>query len=961
MLTKKANGVARGPRLSNVLGGLTDGAIDRRAFLKRSGLTAGGIAAVASFSPGFVTKAKAAAAPATGKISTVKSVCTHCAVGCTVIAEVQNGVWIGQEPGYDSPINQGAHCSKGASVREHAHGERRLRYPMKLQGGKWVRLKWDQAINEIGDKMMEIRKASGPDSVYWLGSAKYSNEQAYLFRKLYAFWGSNNGDHQARICHSTTVAGVANTWGYGAMTNSMNDIRNSKMVFLIGSNPAEAHPVSMLHILNAKEKNNAPIVVADPRFTRMAAHADEFMRIRPGTDVAVIWGILWHIFENGWEDKKFIAQRVWGMDKIREEVKKWTPEETQRVTGVPGAQMRRIAELMAKNRPGTVIWCMGGTQHTTGNNNTRAYCVLQLALGNMGVAGGGTNIFRGHDNVQGATDMCVLSHSLPGYYGLKAGAWKHWSRVWQVDYEWLKGRFKSKKLMESSGIPVSRWIDGVLEKKENIDQPDNLRAMVFWGHAPNSQTRGVEMKKAFEKLDLLVVIDPYPTVSAVMHDRKDGVYLLPAATQFETHGSVTASNRSLQWRDQVVKPLFESKPDQDIMYLFAKKFGFDKQMFKRVKVTGESPSIEDLTREFNSGMWTIGYTGQSPERIKAHMANQGTFDVVTLQAKGGPVDGEYYGMPWPCWGTAKMKHPGTPILYDTSKPVAKGGLCFRNRFGLKGPEKFGGGNMLAEGSYPVGSEIKDGYPEFSMALLKKLGWDKDLTAEERAAIDKVAGDKTNWKTDLSGGIQRVAIKHGAAPFGNAKARAVVWTFPDPIPIHREPLYAPDRALVAKYPTYKDTRAYRLPTLYASIQKKDFTGQFPIILTSGRLVEYEGGGDESRSNPWLAELQQEMFVEVNPADGNNSGIRDGQLVWVSTPEGAKIKVKAMFTERVARGVAFLPFHFGGWFQGEDRRSKYPKGADPIVLGEAANTAMTYGYDSVTQMQESKVSLCNIKSA
>ncbi|HUT48105.1 MAG TPA: formate dehydrogenase subunit alpha [Alphaproteobacteria bacterium] len=960
MLRKKTNGVATGSRLSSALQELTNKAVDRRTFLKRSGLTIGGIAAVSTLASGMVREAEAQTAG--GKpVEVRKSVCTHCSVGCTVMAEVEDGVWTGQEPGYDSPFNLGAHCAKGASVREHAHGERRLKYPTKLVGGKWMRMSWDDAINEIGDTMLKIREESGPDSVYWLGSAKHSNEQAYLVRKFAAFWGTNNVDHQARICHSTTVAGVANTWGYGAMTNSYNDIHNSRAIFVIGGNPAEAHPVSLLHLLRAKEQNNAPLIVCDPRFTRTAAHADEYVRFRSGSDVALIWGILWHIFENGWEDKNFIRQRVWGMDQIRTEVAKWTPEETELVTGVPGSQLKRVARTMANNRPGTVIWCMGGTQHTNGNNNTRAYCILQLALGNMGKAGGGTNIFRGHDNVQGATDMCVLSHSLPGYYGLKAGSWKHWARVWDVDYNWVKARFASKKLMESKGIPVSRWIDGVLEKKENIDQPDNLRAMVFWGHAPNSQTRGVEMKKAMEKLDLLVVIDPYPTATAVMHDRKDGVYLLPASTQFETYGSVTASNRSLQWRDRVVKPVFESKPDQEIMYLFAKKFGFDKQMFKHIKVNGNEPLVEDITREFNSGMWTIGYTGQSPERIKAHMANQATFDVTTMQAKGGPVDGEYYGLPWPCWGTAKMKHPGTPILYDTSKPVAKGGLCFRNRFGVKGPDKWGGGNMLAEGSYPVGSEIKDGYPEFSMALLKKLGWDKDLTAGERAAIEKVAGDKTNWKTDLSGGIQRVAIKHGAAPFGNAKARAVVWTFPDPVPIHREPLYAPDRALVAKYPTYKDTRAYRLPTLYESIQKKDFTGQFPIILTSGRLVEYEGGGDESRANPWLAELQQEMFVEVNPADGNNAGVRDGQLVWVSTPEGAKIKVKAMFTERVGRGVAFLPFHFGGWFQGEDRRSKYPKGADPIVLGEAANTAMTYGYDSVTQMQESKVSLCNIKAA
>jgi formate dehydrogenase major subunit len=481
--------------------------------------------------------------------------------------------------------------------------------------------------------------------------------------------------------------------------------------------------------------------------------------------------------------------------------------------------------------------------------------------------------------------------------------------------------------------------------------------MVFMGHAPNSQTRGVEMKKAMEMLDLLVVIDPYPTVSAVMHDRTDGVYLLPAATQFETYGSVTASNRSLQWREKVVDPVFDSKTDQEIIYLFAQKFGMAEEMFKNIQVNGTEPLVEDVTREFNRGMWTIGYTGQSPERLRKHMANQATFHKTTLQAVGGPADGEYYGLPWPCWGTPEMGHPGTPNLYDPSKPVAEGGLTFRARFGVERE----GENLLAEGSYSVGSEIKDGYPEFTMAVLQKLGWDADLTDEERAVIDGIAGEKTNWKTDLSGGIQRVAIKHGCAPFGNAKARCVVWTFPDPVPIHREPLYTPRRDLVADYPTYEDRKFYRLPTKYASIQRQDFSGNFPIILTSGRLVEYEGGGDETRSNPWLAELQQDMFVEINPFNANNLGVRDRQMVWVHTPEGAKVKVMAMVTDRVGRGVVFMPFHFGGHFQGEDLRSKYPSGADPYVLGEAANTAMTYGYDSVTQMQESKVTLCRVEPA
>jgi len=948
--------------------------VNRRAFLKGSGIAAGGAAFMSMLPTAMIQKAEAAgehrATYDAGEISTKRSVCSHCSVGCGVVAEVQNGVWIGQEPSFDHPFNLGSHCAKGASVREHGHGDKRLKYPLKKVAGKWERISWDQAIEEIGDQMLAIREESGPDSVYWLGSAKYSNEQAYLFRKFAALWGTNNVDHQARICHSTTVAGVANTWGYGAMTNSYNDIHNSKAIFIIGANPAEAHPVSLQHIFRGKERG-APLIVVDPRLTRTAAHADQYVRIRPGTDVPFVWGMLWHIFENGWEDKEFIRQRVYGMDEIRKEVAKWTPAEVERVTGAKEANVYKAAKTMAEHRPGTFVWCMGGTQHTVGNNNTRAYCIFQLALGNMGVSGGGTNIFRGHDNVQGATDFGVLSHSLPGYYGLTEGAWKHWARVWDVDYEWLKTRFDQnvyepeagmgeegptsagQSPMFTNGIPVSRWIDGVLEDKENIAQNEIIRAMVLWGHAPNSQTRGPEMKTAMEKLDMLVIIDPYPTVSAVMNDRTDGVYLLPAATQFETYGSVTSSNRSVQWREQIIEPLFESEPDHVIMYKFAKKFGFAEQLCKNIEVKGEEPLIEDITREYNRGMWTVGYTGQTPERLKLQLANLHTFDKTTLKAQGGPCDGEYYGLPWPCWGTAEMKHPGSPILYDTSVPVKDGGLPFRARFGVE----HNGVNILAEDSYTAGSDIEDGYPEFTADMLKQLGWWHELTAEEQ----KEAEGK-NWKTDLSGGIQRVVINHGCAPYGNAKARAIVWQFPDPVPIHREPLYTNRRDLVAEYPTYEDRRNfYRLPTRYGSIQATDFSKDFPLLMTSGRLVEYEGGGEETRSNPWLAELQQDMFIEIHPADANNAGVKHGDMVWVDGPEGGSIKVMAFVTERVERGVVFMPFHFGGHYQGESLEKKYPEGTAPHVLGESCNVVFTYGYDSVTMMQETKVSLCRVRAA
>ena len=380
MLIKRSEREARRGNLAAAFAGQSNGGLDRRTFLRRSGLAAGGLAALGSLSLGTVKKAEAGPPAAPGaKIEVRKNICTHCSVGCTVTAEVVNGVWIGQEPSWDSPLNRGSHCAKGAAVRELVHGDRRLKYPVNKENGQWKRISWDQAINEIGDKMLAIREKSGPDSVYWLGSAKSSNEGSYWNRKMAAYWGTNNVDHQARICHSTTVSGVANTWGYGAMTNSYNDIRTAKTVIVMGGNPAEAHPVSLQHLLEGKELNKQNFIVIEPRLTRTAAHANEFVRIRSGTDIPVIWGLLHHIFKNGWEDKEFIRQRVYGMDDVRKEVEKWTPEEVERVTGVPGEQMKRVAEKFAKERPSTLVWCMGATQHTVGTANVRASCIALSA------------------------------------------------------------------------------------------------------------------------------------------------------------------------------------------------------------------------------------------------------------------------------------------------------------------------------------------------------------------------------------------------------------------------------------------------------------------------------------------------------------------------------------------------------------------------------------------------------
>jgi formate dehydrogenase major subunit len=1010
--------------------------LSRRRFLHASGLSAAGGLAAVSLSPlRRIARAQAPAGTPPKEALKRKTVCPFCAVGCSIWAEVENGVWTGQEPVFESPVNMGTHCAKGAATRELGHGERRLKYPTKLANGRWTRISWDQAIEEVGNKILQIREQSGPDSVFWCGSSKFSNEASYLHRKFMAMWGSNNGDHQARICHSTTVAGVASTFGYGAMTNSFNDIHNSKSIFLLGGNPAEAHPVSMLHLLHAKE-NGAKLIVVDPRFTRTAAHADEYVRIRSGTDVAFLWGVLHEIVANGWEDKEYIAQRVWRFDEVRKEVEPWTAEETERVTGVPAAQVKKVARTISELRPGTLIWCMGLTQSSIGINKVRAACIVQLALGNIGKSGGGANIFRGHDNVQGATDIGSNSDTLPGYYGLTAGAWHHWAGVWGVDYDWLVSRFASKELMEKEGLTISRWHDGVLEAPQNISQPHPLRAMIYWGHSPNSQSRGRDLKAALEKLDLLVVIDPVPTASPVIGDRTDGVYLLPAGSTMESAGSVTNSQRALQWREKVIEPLFEAKSDYEIAYLFARKFGFGDQLVKNIKVVNNEPVAEDILREVNRGMWTIGYTGQSPERLKLHMQHQDKFDPTTTIGLSDPVKGDYYGLPWPCWGTPELRHPGTPLLYDASKPVAQGGLTFRAAWGTE----HDGVRLLAENSATPGSSIQDGYPEISYAMLDKLGWAGELRPEELqsiidvarrtvaasmphdksrkqtgesntlappqnitpdgAARDGQAGagaptqapappeshtppaapstpvqgarptippelaehvSKVNWKTDLSGGIQRIAIAHGLSPFGNGKARCVVWTYPDPVPKHREPLYTARRDLLPKYATYADRRLWRLPQLYASIQARDVSQSFPLVLTSGRLVEFEGGGDETRANKWLAELQQQMFAEINPQDAGRIGARNGQMIWVLTPEGARVRVAALVTGRVGPGTVFMPFHFAGWWMGQDISGRYPEGTVPYVVGESANTATTYGYDAVTAMQETKTTLCRIERA
>ena len=749
---------------------------------------------------------------------------------------------------------------------------------------------------------------------------------------------------------------MANTWGYGAMTNHLGDIQNAKSIFIIGANPAVNHPVGFRHFLKAKENNGAKLIVVDPRYTRTAAKADYFAQIRPGTDIPFMYGMMNLIFENGWEDKKFIDERTYGIDEIRKEAAKWTPEVVEDVTGVSAATLKEITEIYAKNRPGSVVWAMGLTQHTIGSSNTRIAPILQLVLGNMGVSGGGCNILRGHDNVQGASDMANAPDSLPGYYAKNEATWKYFAKMWKVDYEWLQGNFVKPEWMMKPGFTLARWWAGVLDGKDGNDAIENagdsLKALVVIGNGITSTAQQAKVQEGLDGLELLVLMDPFVNDAGVITNKKDGVYLLPAATQYETSGTVVATNRSGQWRSQVCKPLYESMPDHEVLFELAKRIGFYDELTRTIRdADGKIEWPEAATREIANIVKSIGLTGWTPERLKRHQENWDKFDEKTLMGKEGTdVAGEYYGLPWPCW---TEKHPGSPNLYDISKPVMQGGMGFRNRFGL---EHNGVNQLAAMGSAPAQGVINGGYPEITKKNIEEVLGIK-LTDEEREKIG------ATWATDGSGIIAEKCMQKGIAPYGNARARAIVWTFVDQIPQHREPIHSQRQDLAQKYPSFEDKpNHYRVYTKYKSLQQsKDFSKEFPINLITARLVNFSGAGMETRASKYLSRITPEMFADIHPELAAKHGIKNWDFVWVHSPEGTKIKVRARIVPSVKPNMIFLPFHWAGYMQGVDMTGNFPEGTRPFAVGESANTVTNYGYDIVTQIPETKGGLCRIERA
>jgi formate dehydrogenase major subunit len=938
----------------------SDVRLSRRTFTKLTALgTAAALSGINTVSAQpsdlmdkLIGPASAAPAPATNE---VKSICSFCSVGCGYIGVVEDDVFTRMEPWEDHPISLGGMCSKGASLANVTNSPRRLKYPMKKEGGKWRKITWDQALDEIASKMVEIRSNDGPDPFYFCGLVHGSNEEAYMFRKFAMLWGTNNVDHQARICHSTTVAGLLATYGHGAMTGTTISVEQTKCAFFFGSNAAEAHPVFMQRIFNARDKG-AKIIVADPRFTKTASFSDLYMQFRGGSDIAFIYGIIHEIFANGWEDKEYLQDRTYGWEKLREVVKDYSPEVVEDITWTPAEKIREAARIMVENRPVAVIWSMGATQHSIGTYLIRALAALSLVLGSQGKWGGGCFPIRGHDNVQGVTDMCVLAHFLPGYYGVGSeGSFEWYTKVFEeckkrgltsgsITFDELKARFdvikdgplKDKPQMTNPGFTVSNWFHGVLDKPiAEIDQNVNVKAVFFWGQAASSIKEIEQEKKAFEKLDMLVVVDPFVGAEAACPERSDGVYLLPAATRQEGSGSVTTTGREWQWRDPVLeKPVWDNKPDMWIIQNLAKKI--DEKMGKSFMYPFfDYKSIEDVTREINIACRPIGLQGQTPERLKRQKENAHTFDPKTGKANGGPCAGEYWGLPWPSWTT---EHPGTPVLYCDEYDPNEGGHDFRARWKYPEDDPQKGEEIVRERwTAPYGS----------------IHWTYD------------------YAKDMSGEVVSQALADGNPPTGRGKARIYVYEQTDKIPVHREPIESPRPDLVEKYPTFPDQEhKYRLCVCefiteqQRAIQENRHE-KYPIVLSTGRQVEHHGGGAQTRNSEILVELQPEVYVEISPRFAGANEIKNGDWVWVESARG-RIKVKAKVTERANLDVppytvAFIPYHWCGMFKGTPFIDRYPEGTAPLAYGDSVNIIITKGVDQVTQMQETKVTLVTVYKA
>jgi formate dehydrogenase major subunit/formate dehydrogenase alpha subunit len=515
--------------------------------------------------------------------------------------------------------------------------------------GEWVDVDWDLALDRVAASLVGIRRDSGPDAIGLLSSAKCSNEENYLAQKLARqVFGTNNIDHCARLCHSSTVTGLAMAFGSGAMSNSMDDIAaHAAAVFVIGSNTTEQHPVFGAMLRQSVLQRGAKLVVADPRKIDLTEFAELHLRQRPGTDVALLNGLMHVIVENNWHDKPFIAARCENFDEFRASLQTYPPESVSRITGVSVADLHRAAELLARTKPMATIWAMGITQHTTGVLNVLALANLQMLLGNLGVPGGGVNPLRGQNNVQGSCDMGALPNVLPGYQSVTDDiARDTFRRAWELDGT-TGGQTPGGTPPESYPIDFDLSASPGLTVTELISAAGGgggggrIRGLYVIGENPVLTDPDSEhVRRCLAAAEFVVLQEIFPSATSEYAD-----VLLPGTSFAERSGTFTNTERRVQLFRQAIPPLGDSRPDWWIIAELAKRCLRLQQRSPIGSAAGwDYASPAEIFDEARS--LAPSYAGISYSRLE----------------RGDRMQ----------WPVPSDDHPGTPILHVNSFPRGLG-------------------------------------------------------------------------------------------------------------------------------------------------------------------------------------------------------------------------------------------------------------------------------------------------
>lgn len=544
-------------------------------------------------------------------MKTIYTICPFCGVGCGHYVRVRNGKVISVFPAKNHPVSQGTLCIKGWKSFQFVHSPRRLSDPLMKKNGTFVKVTWDEALSFVVKKLKEIKNKYGPDSLMFLSSAKCSNEENYLLQKLVrAVIGTNNVDHCARLCHASTVSGLINAFGSGAMTNSINEIYETDVIFVTGSNTTEQHPIIGSKIINAV-KDGKKLIIADPRELHLSKFAEVHMRQLPGTDVALLNGLANVIIKEGLYNKDFIEERTENFEEFKNFVSKYTPEFVEGMTGVPADQIVKAARIYGEANRAMIFYAMGITQHVAGTENVMAIANLALLTGNVGKAGTGVNPLRGQNNVQGACDMGGLPDYLPGYG--------------RVDND-----ERRRKYEEAWGVKLPNKVGLALTEAMDKIKTGEIKGMYIMAENPVlSDPDQTHVINVLEELEFLGVQDIFLTETAELAQ-----VVLPGTTWLERSGTYTNTERRVQIFYKALEPYANSMPDWKIICEISNRLGYPMNYASPEEILNEINKVAPI------------YGGITWKRLE-----------------------NSYGLQWPC---RDENDPGTPILHAAKFARGKG-------------------------------------------------------------------------------------------------------------------------------------------------------------------------------------------------------------------------------------------------------------------------------------------------